>query len=201
MIHEAMEILVSTINDWGYVGIGLLMMMESTVLPVPSELVLVPAGYLVHQGEMNAFWILFASTVGSLLGATFNYFVSWWVGRPFLEKYGKYFFVKPELLQKTDVFFAKYGSLSTFTGRLLPVIRHLISIPAGLTRMNFMLFSLYTSLGAFVWSLVLVVLGYYIGDNQELVSAYLSYIVWGIILLVLLLWGAKVWIFSKRASQ
>lgn len=170
MLHDLVNGLLNTVGAWGYPGIFILMAMESTVLPVPSELVLIPAGYLAHKGEMSFALILLASTLGSLAGASFNYIVALWLGRPFLNKYGKYFFVRPELLQKTDRFFLKHGAISTFTGRLILGIRHLISIPAGLTRMNFGKFSFYTCLGAAVWSLILILMGYFIGGNEQLIK-------------------------------
>ncbi|HMT93225.1 DedA family protein [uncultured Thiothrix sp.] len=170
MLHDLVSWLLETVGAWGYTGIFILMAMESTVLPVPSELVLIPAGYLAHQGEMNFALILLVSTLGSLAGAAFNYVLALWLGRPFLEKYGKYFFVRPELLRKTDEFFLKHGAISTFTGRLVLGIRHLISIPAGLTRMSFGKFSFYTCLGAAVWSLVLILMGYFIGGNEQLIK-------------------------------
>ncbi|MFM2320446.1 MAG: hypothetical protein RLZZ215_3067 [Pseudomonadota bacterium] len=170
MLHDSINWLLETVGAWGYTGIFILMAMESTVLPIPSELVLIPAGYLAHQGEMNFGLILLAATVGSLVGASLNYVLALWLGRPFLERYGKYFFVRPELLHKTDQFFIKHGAISTFTGRLVLVIRHLISIPAGLARMNFAKFSFYTCLGAALWSLVLILMGYFIGDNEQLIK-------------------------------
>lgn len=170
MLHDLVNWLLETVGAWGYTGIFILMAMESTVLPVPSELVLIPAGYLAHQGEMSFSLILLASTLGSLAGASLNYILALWLGRPFLNKYGKYFFVRPELLRKTDEFFLKHGAISTFTGRLILGIRHLISIPAGLTRMNFAKFSFYTCLGAAIWSLVLMLMGYFIGGNEQLIK-------------------------------
>ncbi|TXH71164.1 MAG: DedA family protein [Thiothrix sp.] len=170
MLHDSVNWLLNTVGAWGYPGIFILMAMESTVLPVPSELVLIPAGYLAHKGEMSFGLILLFSTLGSLAGASLNYIVALWLGRPFLEKYGKYFFVRPELLRKTDEFFLKHGAISTFTGRLVLGIRHLISIPAGLTRMNFGKFSFYTCLGAALWSLVLILMGYFIGGNEQLIK-------------------------------
>ena len=170
MLHDLVNGLLNTVGAWGYPGIFILMAMESTVLPVPSELVLIPAGYLAHKGEMSFPLILLASTLGSLAGASLNYILALWLGRPFLNKYGKYFFVRPELLQKTDQFFLKHGAISTFTGRLILGIRHLISIPAGLTRMNFGKFSFYTCLGAAVWSLILILMGYFIGGNEQLIK-------------------------------
>jgi membrane protein DedA with SNARE-associated domain len=160
------------------------MALESTVLPVPSELVLVPAGYLAYQGKMNFLLIVLASTVGSLAGASFNYAFALWVGRPFLERWGKYFFVRQPLLHKTDAFFMKHGAVSTFTGRLIPGIRHLISLPAGLTRMNFSRFAFYTCLGAGLWSVILTAIGYLIGDNEALVHQYLKQITLGLVITV-----------------
>jgi len=148
MLHEFIDWVLATVNGWGYTGIFILMALESTVLPIPSELVVIPAGYLAYQGKMSAGLIFLAATLGSLAGAFVNYAFALWVGRPFLERYGRYFFVRPALLHKTDAFFARHGAISTFTGRLVPGIRHLISLPAGLTRMNPLAFALYTLLGA-----------------------------------------------------
>jgi membrane protein DedA with SNARE-associated domain len=160
------------------------MALESTVLPVPSELVLIPAGYLAYQDKMNFALIALASTLGSLLGASINYAFALWVGRPFLERWGKYFFVRPQLLHKTDAFFTKHGAVSTFTGRLIPGIRHLISLPAGLTRMNYSKFAFYTCLGAGLWSLILTLTGYLIGGNEALVQQYLQQITLGLVSLI-----------------
>jgi membrane protein DedA with SNARE-associated domain len=194
MLHTFIDWILATVNDWGYTGIFVLMALESTVLPVPSELVLIPAGYLAHQGEMNFWLIVLASTVGSLVGASFNYGVAMWVGRPFLERWGRYFFVRPQLLHKTDVFFARHGAVSTFTGRLIPGIRHLISIPAGLTRMNPGTFAFYTLLGAGLWSLILTLFGYFLGGNEALIKQYQHHITFGVIaFVVLIIVGYVVW--------
>ncbi|MBK1717106.1 DedA family protein [Thiocystis violacea] len=170
MLHEFIDWILMTVNGWGYAGIFILMAMESTVLPVPSEVVLIPAGYLAYQGQMDLILLLLASTTGSLVGAFVNYGFALLVGRPFLERHGRYFFVRPPLLHKTDAFFAKHGAISTFTGRLIPGIRHLISLPAGLTRMNISAFAFYTSLGAGLWSAVLIALGYFIGGNEGVIE-------------------------------
>ena len=184
MLHDFIDWILHVVQGWGYSGIFILMALESTVLPVPSELVLVPAGYLAYQGKMNFLLIVTASTVGSLFGASINYAFALWVGRPFLERWGKYFFVRPTLLHKTDAFFAKHGAVSTFTGRLIPGIRHLISLPAGLTRMNPGKFAFYTCLGAGFWSLILTATGYLIGGNEALVQQYLKQITIGLIVAV-----------------
>jgi membrane protein DedA with SNARE-associated domain len=197
MLHDFIAWTLATVHDWGYAGIFILMALESTVLPVPSELVLIPAGYLAHQGQMNFALIFLAATVGSLCGAAFNYAFALWVGRPFLERWGRYFFVRPELLHKTDAFFDRHGAISTFTGRLIPGIRHLISLPAGLARMNLAAFALYTSLGAGLWSAVLIAFGWFIGGNEALIREYQHVITAGVILFVAAVIGAYVW-WQKR---
>lgn len=194
MLHEFIDWILVTVNGWGYAGIFILMMLESTVLPVPSELVLIPAGYLAYQGKMNVILILLASTVGSMAGAFINYGFALWVGRPFLERYGRYFFVRPALLHKTDRFFERHGAISTFTGRLIPGIRHLISLPAGLCRMRVMTFALYTCLGAGIWSAVLTALGYFIGGNETLIHENLPLVTAALVVFVLLtLFGYYLW--------
>jgi len=194
MLHEFIDWILATVGAWGYTGIFILMALESTVLPVPSELVLIPAGYLAYQGKMNFLLIVLASTVGSLAGAFINYGFALWVGRPFLERYGRYFFVRPALLHKTDAFFLSHGAISTFTGRLIPGIRHLISLPAGLTRMSPAKFSFYTCLGAGIWSLVLTLMGYFIGGNQKLIEENLPLLTFGVVAAVgLTLAGYYLW--------
>ncbi|MBK1693422.1 DedA family protein [Chromatium weissei] len=199
-MHVFIDWLLATVSGWSYAGIFILMALESTVLPVPSELVLIPAGYLAYQGQMNLILIVLASTFGSLLGAFINYGFALWVGRPFLERYGRYFFVRPALLNKTDVFFARHGAISTFTGRLIPGIRHLISLPAGLCRMPVVTFASYTILGAALWSLVLTLLGYVIGDNAALLEANLPLVMTAVLIFVALtLLGYVLW--QRRASD
>jgi len=135
---------------------------------------MVPAGYLAYKGEMNLYLVVFMGILGSLLGALFNYYLAMHFGRRFLLKYGKYFFIKEKTLDKLEDFFAKHGELSTFNGRLIPGVRQLISLPAGLSRMNLFRFSLYSALGAGIWVIVLVALGYVLGSNEELISQYLQ---------------------------
>ena len=176
MIHEAAQLLVDLIFDWGYIGIFIMMAIESSFIPFPSEIVLIPAGYLASQGEMSVWMIMLSALSGSLVGALINYFLAFTLGRTLLEKYGKYFFIKEETLLKMDTYFSKHGAISTFTGRLIPGIRQLISIPAGLCKMNLAKFVSYTALGASIWALILTLLGYFIGENQELINSYLKQI-------------------------
>src|SRR5512146_431500 len=171
-MHEAITWLVNTIGAMGYPGIFILMAMESSVIPIPSELVMPPAGYLAHQGEMNFLAAIVCGTVGSLVGAYANYFAAHYLGRPLLLKYGKYVWITEEKFAKVERFFQSHGEISTFIGRLLPVIRHLISLPAGLAGMHHWKFSLYTLLGAGIWCTVLTTIGYIIGKEQALIMRY-----------------------------
>lgn len=187
MIKEIAQTIVDLIFDWGYIGIFLLMAIESSFIPFPSEIVLIPAGYLAHQGEMNLGMIMGAALGGSMLGAFINYFLAFILGRKILMRWGKYFFISRESMQKMDDYFAKHGAISTFIGRLIPGIRQLISIPAGLSRMNLIIFSTYTALGAGIWALILVMLGYFIGENQEMIDTYLKQITILVLVLLVLL--------------
>jgi len=174
MIHDIASTIVSYIGDMGYWGIFLLMFLESTFFPFPSEIIMIPAGYLAFKGEMNLYLIILAGILGSVGGALLNYYLAMAFGRTFILKYGKYFFIKEETLDKLETFFAKHGEISTFTGRLIPGIRQLISLPAGLARMNMVKFSFFTALGAGIWVVVLVAVGYLVGSNEELISQYLK---------------------------
>jgi membrane protein DedA with SNARE-associated domain len=183
MIQEALRWLVQTVAELGYPGIFIMMALESTFVPIPSEAVMIPAGYLVQQGSMNFPLSLLCGVAGSIAGAYFNYFIARWLGRPFILKYGKYAGVSQEKFLKVDEYFHNHGEITTFIGRLIPVVRHLISFPAGLGRMNHMKFTLYTALGAAFWVTVLLGLGYLIGENQELIRKYLSQITVALLIL------------------
>lgn len=165
--------LVETIGSMGYTGVVTLMFLESSFFPFPSEVVLPPAGYLAWKGEMSLGAVIAAGIAGSILGALFNYWVAVRFGRPFLLKYGKYFFVSAESMAKAEVFFERHGHVSTFVGRLLPVIRQYISLPAGVARMSLGLFTLFTTLGAGAWVVVLTLVGYLLGEHQERLARYL----------------------------
>jgi len=199
MIHELAQLLVDLIFDWGYLGIFIMMAIESSFIPFPSEIVLIPAGYLASQGEMNIWMIMISALSGSMVGAFINYFIAFTLGRTILEKYGKYFFIKQATLVKMDTYFLKHGAISTFTGRLIPGIRQLISIPAGLCKMNLVKFSAYTALGAGIWALILTLLGYFIGENQELINTYLKQITI-VVMLVLVIITAIYYIKQKNRN-
>lgn len=154
-IASNIDSFVAAAPTWGFVLIFVFMAIESSFIPFPSEVVMIPAGFLAARGELGPFspWIgvvlsVIVGTLGSLLGAYVNYYLALWAGKPFLEKYGKYFFIKKEALDKSCAVFNRYGGATTFICRLIPGIRQLISIPAGIARMPFASFSFFTALGA-----------------------------------------------------
>jgi membrane protein DedA with SNARE-associated domain len=171
MLTQFWHWLADTVFALGYPGIVLLMAIESSILPLPSELVMPPAGYLVAKGQMNGYLALAAGTLGSVIGALVNYALAVGVGEPVLRRYGKFVLISQRSLDRTEAFFRRHGEISTFIGRLLPVIRHLISIPAGMSRMALSRFVLFTALGAGLWCGILTYLGWVIGRHGEEVQA------------------------------
>jgi len=185
--NEIIGWLVATIGELGYVGIMSLMFLESSFFPFPSEVVMIPAGYHVWQGEMSFIIVILAGIMGSILGALFNYWIAIKWGRPFFIKYGKYFFVSLKSIDKADAFFLKHGEISTFVGRLIPVIRQYISLPAGISRMNLYKFTVWTSIGAGIWVSILTLLGYFLGEHQEKAKQYIPYVTIGVVIVSILL--------------
>ena len=184
MLTSIINFIVETVSSLGYAGIFIMMFLESSFFPFPSEVVMIPAGYLAYKGEMNIYIAIVAGILGSLAGALFNYYLAIKFGRKFLIKYGKYFFIKEPTIIKMEEFFKSHGHISTFSGRLIPAVRQYISFPAGLARMNLFIFCIYTSLGAGIWVIILTLLGYFLGGNEALIKEYLHTIV--IVILVLL---------------
>ncbi len=184
MLTTVINFIVETVSSLGYAGIFIMMFLESSFFPFPSEVVMIPAGYLAYKGEMNMYLVILFGILGSLAGALFNYYFAIKLGRTFLMKYGKYVLISEETILKMEDFFKKHGHISTFSGRLIPVVRQYISLPAGLARMNLFVFSLYTSLGAGIWVAILAVLGYYLGGNEALIKEYLHTII--VVILILL---------------
>lgn len=219
IIASHLDSIAALAPTWGLVFIFVFMAIESSFIPFPSEVVMVPAGFLAARGELGVGTPLAALTVavavgvvGSLVGAYANYFLALWVGKPFLEKYGKYFFVKPEPLARACEVFNKYGAATTFVCRLVPVIRQLISIPAGIARMPLGSFTFFTGLGAGIWTAVLAVTGYAIGRSagditylelctrgKEMAAAHLPLVIGGAVLLVGLYWLASRLVMRRQA--
>ncbi len=189
---------------WGYIFIFVFMTIESSFIPFPSEVVMIPAGFLAARGELSGgsplvcvSLAVLVGILGSLAGAFVNYYLALWVGKPFLEKYGKYFFIKPEPLARACEVFNKYGAATTFVCRLIPVIRQLISIPAGIAKMPLAPFTFFTALGAGIWTIILAAVGYILGVQSgdmsyldlcvkggQMASANLPYVIAGAVVLV-----------------
>ena len=170
--------LVHTVGRLGYAGVILLMALESSFVPFPSEVVVPPAGYLASLGQMNIFLVILSGIVGSILGSLLNYWIASRFGRDFLLKYSKYFFINTEKFARFEVFFNTHGEITTFVGRLIPVIRQYISFPAGLVRMNLKKFIFYTGLGAAIWCTVLAYVGYFVGNNIDIIKENIDYIMY-----------------------
>ena len=167
MLGDFINFIVQTVGEWGYAGIFLMMFLESSFFPFPSEVAMIPAGYLAHQGQMSLVLAWCAGTAGSLAGAVFNYYLCYFFGRELVLKYGKYVGITKVKMRKFEAFFKRHGEISTFNCRLIPGIRQYISLPAGLARMNIFKFCLYTALGAGIWVAVLLALGWYLGKNYD----------------------------------
>ncbi len=163
MFGQIVDFIVNFVSAAGYLGVFAMMFLESSFVPFPSEVVMIPAGYLAYKGEMSAVIAVIAGIAGSLAGALFNYYLAIKFGRDFLIRFGKYFFFTESTMQKMENYFKKHGEVSTFIGRLIMGVRQYISLPAGLARMNLAKFSFYTSLGAGIWVVILTILGWYIG--------------------------------------
>ena len=171
-IASHLDAIAALAPTWGLLFIFVFMAIESSFIPFPSEVVMIPAGFLAARGEMGigsplaAVWIAIAvGVLGSLAGAFINYYLALWVGKPFLEKYGKWFFLKPAALERACEVFNKYGAATTFVCRMVPAIRQLISIPAGIAKMPLGSFTLFTGLGAGVWTAILAFVGYGLGKS------------------------------------
>lgn len=175
---------ISAISSMGYLGVGFLMILESMIFPIPSELVMPFAGFLIAEGKMTFFWVILSSIIGSLIGSFLSYYIGLKGGKKFLIKYGKYFLLNKEHLIKTEKWFSKKGELTIFIGRLVPVVRHFISIPAGFGKMNLKKFTLYTVLGAGMWNFFLTYIGFILGNNWDKIKHYSDYFSWGILIIL-----------------
>ena len=190
------------VRDVGYPGVFALIVLESTLVPIPSELVMPFAGFLAHKGEFSLPVILVINSAAALLGSGLCYWIGVVGGKPFLVKYGKYFLVRRHDIEKTEAFFAKHGKATILIGRFLPVIRHVISVPAGIARMPLRGFFLQTFLGSTIWGGALILLGYYVGANWETFSNTLKRVdllIGAILVLGLVALGIR-FVVRRRAS-
>ena len=199
MLERFIDWLLKTLLDLGYPGIIALMAMESSILPVPSELVMPPAGYWAAKGQMSFPIALVCGVVGSIIGALANYYGAQLIGRPLIQRYGKYVLLSEKNLLRSERFFAEHGEISTLIGRLFPVIRHLISVPAGLHRMPLPKFILYTAVGAAVWCAILTWIGYFLGQHEGVLRTeeIHRYVTWAMVVLIPVTLIA-IWIYVVR---
>jgi membrane protein DedA with SNARE-associated domain len=168
IVHYATLVIERT----GYAGIGVLMMMESMIMPVPSEAVMPFAGFLWFEHKLSFAGIVLASTLGSIVGSLISYAIGAYGGRPLVKRFGKYLLIHDDDLEMTENFFARHGEVTIFVSRFIPVVRHLISIPAGVGEMNVLRFSIYTVAGAALWNAFLTWLGFHLRDNWETIRQY-----------------------------
>ncbi|MFH0955816.1 MAG: DedA family protein [Candidatus Falkowbacteria bacterium] len=197
MIGKIIEILtvfiINTISSWGYFGVGALMAIESACIPLPSEIIMPFAGFLAAQGKFSLFGVALAGALGCVAGSVVAYAVGIWGGRSFIEKYGKYVLISHHDLAIADKFFYKYGSGAIFFSRLLPVVRTFISLPAGIAKMNFSKFVVYSFLGSLPWCYALAYIGKKLGDNWDTLGVYFHKFdfVIGIVIIVGVAWYVR----------
>lgn len=189
----------------GYPGIILLMSIESSFVPFPSEIIIPPAAYLASLGQLNIFLVIISGIIGSLVGALINYYLAFYLGRTIIysmanHKIFKMILINPQKIKKSEDFFLKYGKISTFFGRLLPVIRQLISLPAGFSKMNLKYFCFYTFLGSSAWVIVLAILGYFFGEYREIFFRYYKETGYGLILLFFII-AVFYFVYKKKLNS
>jgi len=182
MIQSVVEWYMANLN---YFTVAFLMAVESSFIPFPSEVVVPFAAYKAAEGELNFFGVIIAATIGALIGALFNYYLAKYLGRPLVYKLagsraGRLFLLSEEKVRHAEKYFIKNGNSSTFIGRLIPAVRQLISIPAGLSNMNIRSFILYTAAGAGIWNIILAVIGYYVYELRDKIYPYLGHIMIGL---------------------
>lgn len=200
-MHQIIAAIIEIAGKLGYPGIVVAMFLESSFFPFPSEAVIPPAGYLASQGRMNLWLVIVLGTLGSLLGALFNYWISLKLGRPLILKFGHYLGLTEKRYSKAEGYFRTHGEVSTFVGRLIPGLRQYISLPAGLARMDLWRFTLFTALGAGIWVTVLALLGYLIGNNQELLKKSLHQITIYIVISLASLILLYIWWYRRRSHR
>ena len=176
MLATLAQWLVDAVQDIGYPGLFLAMALGNMLVPIPVEAVMIPAGYLVQQGEMSLPVVMGVVIAGDICGSVFSFYIAYHFGRKFLYTFGRYFFFGPSKVEMLDKFFAGHGEVSVLTGRLVPGLRHFMAFPAGLSHMNVKKFTAYTGIGGGLWMGVLVWVGYLIGGNKALVRHYMPYV-------------------------
>src|SRR4030043_627778 len=186
ILAQLANFIIKIISDSGYFGITFLMALESACIPIPSEIIMPFSGYLVALGRFSLLAVIFWGAIGNLIGSIIAYWVGVFGGKPFIERYGKYVLIRKEELDRSQRFFERYGGLSIFFSRLLPIIRTFISFPAGIAKMPFIRFCLYTFVGSLFWSAVLSYIGVFFGENWEVIGAHFRKFDWLILILLII---------------
>jgi membrane protein DedA with SNARE-associated domain len=210
-MHNLLHVWFSWVENWGYLGVFLLMALESSIVPVPSEIVMPPAAYLASQGKLDMTGVILAGTIGSYVGSAVSYWVSKWVGLPVVHRFGKYVFLSPAKVDAAHAWVERFGAGGIFFARLLPVVRHLVSIPAGILSMPFARFSAATVVGAGLWCTILSLYGAKVitpeimaaNDPEAVVKAVkakLGMIVVGIVVLALA-YGVMLFLKNRAAAN
>jgi len=176
MILNIIEFITQLISSWGYAGIFITMTLESALIPIPSEVVIPFAGFLAYMGEMNIWLIVLVSSLANVTGSIIAYEIGKYLGRGFIERYGKYVLLNMGHLKLIEGWFEKYGSLTVLFSRMLPLVRTVNALPAGIGKMNFPKFCLYTFIGSIPWNLALVLVGYLLKENWNILEKYSLYI-------------------------
>ncbi len=200
LFDTAVQLLIAFIDKIGYLGIFLGMFLESTVVPIPSELIMIPAGISAANGGFNIYLAVILGILGNVCGAIFSYYLAAIIGRTILFYIGKYFFVKAETIIKIESFFKNHGPISILIGRLLPGFRHFISLFAGIAKMDIKYFILYTVIGSSIWTSVLAFLGYLIGENQDAIKEYLHAIIIICAVVCILVLTVYFWIKKRKIT-
>ena len=194
IIRPLIEFIISFISRVGYLGIFSLMVLESAMIPIPSEIIMPFSGFLVSAGKFGPILVVLAGSLGNLVGSILTYYFGLKVGRAFIIKYGKYVFFKKEHLEFTERLFKNYGDKISFIGRLLPVIRTYVSLPAGIGRTNFIKFVFYTLIGSLIWNSVLTFAGMQLGNNWKNIDRYSIYLD---IVTICIIVGFSAWLVLK----
>ena len=199
LISFLASLIIGIIEKTGYFGITALMALESANIPIPSEIIMPFSGFLVFAGKFSFWLVVISGAVGNLLGSILGYFIGYFGGRPFVEKYGKYFFISKSDLEKADLWFSKYGQSIVFFSRMLPVVRTFISTPAGIAKMNFKKFCVFTFLGSLPWSVFLTFVGFKTGENWQILEVYFRKFDWLIAIMAILfvIW----WVWKHKLSK
>jgi membrane protein DedA with SNARE-associated domain len=202
MLQVIIDFIVWIVWNMWYVGIFIMMTLESSFFPFPSEVAMIPAGYLISTWEMSLIWALIMWTWWALLGSSINYFLGYYlwekVIKSLINKYWKYLFIKIEHYEKAENYFKKHGSITTFVGRLITVIRQYISLPAWVFKMNFLKFIIYTWIWAWIWNLILITIWYLAWENKELISEYSKEVSIGLLVFIIIIVVIYIFIQKKK---